>query len=171
MEKEIKSKVLNEIGALYVSHFNAGKQMSGSTFVLPKEKFQSLIADLGILHTDESKSIDFMSCKVYCSKNEIEEIEFVENSLDVEEKDGEERAQLLKDASSKISEEIKEILRQRKEALVNALKEAGITFADEEAFKQFAKTQIIHEERNGADAFIYEGKVLIEFPNKYNLKK
>lgn len=165
MDKEIDVPILKELGQMYIDLYNADKQMQGSTFIVQKKRFEELKTALNIA-PDNDKNITFMNVNVVCSDVEAgtDEIVFVENTLNIGEDN--DRKELLQNAHSQLAEKISEEVRQRKIKVIEALKNVGITFADDEAFTQFAKSQLEAEEIDGVQVVKYNGKILIEFKPK-----
>lgn len=172
MGQEIYSPILTELGKMYVSLHNEGRQMNGSTFIIQKNRYEEFINSLP--KQNKESTLKFMDCEIVCSdvETETDEILFIENSLDIDGNFGQERKELLKNSHSQIADGIRKVLAERKQKILEALKSRGIVFADDEAFKQFAKTQLEHGKTEaGEEVVMYGSDVLIKFSNDFKVKQ
>ena len=159
-----KSEILQEIGDLYMAAKNNDKIKVGCAIIIPKARYVEYLQSLGL---PAGSKAEFMGVPLIQSKTDAEEIIFLESQFGELEGLGTDGGV---DMHLAVATAFRNRLTELKNNLINKLELGGIIFQNDEAFNEFARTQLIIEEHDDEDVIFYEGKEFMRIKSKFQIK-
>lgn len=159
-----KENILQEIGDLYMAAKNNDKVKAGCAIIIPKVRYAEYLTSLGL---PAGSKAEFMGVPLIPSNTETDELIFIESrfaDLDGLGTDG------GVDMHLAVATAFRNRLTELKNNLINKLELGGIIFQNDEAFNEFARTQLIIEEHGEEDVIFYEGKEFMRIKSKFQIK-
>lgn len=158
--------ILQEIGDFYMSMKNNDRVKAGCAIVIPRSKYKQYLEALSLTET-QMKNVKFMDVPLIPSNTDTDQLVFLESQfmeLDNAELSGD------ADAHKAIADVFRNRMADLQARLINKLELEGISFQNDEAFKEFARTQLIIETQGDDDIILYEGKEFLRFKSKFEIK-
>ncbi len=155
--------ILEELGDTFAAAKNNDLIKAGCAIVLHQNLFDEYLQAIGV-QKSELKAVQFMGVPVIASASVGEDIVFLESRFpELGSEDG-------VDLISGVAQAFKARLTELKNLVSEALKSKGITFQNDTAFSEFARTQLIVETHGAEDVIFYEGEELLRYKSNFKPK-
>lgn len=156
--------ILQEIGDLYMAAKNNDKVKVGSAIILPQKKYNDYLTAINL---PAGSKAQFMGTPILVSKTDSEEIIFMGSQFSELEGYGTEEGA---DIHSAVANAFRNRLESLKKMLVEKLEIGGIIFQNDEAFSEFARTQLVIETLGDESIIFYEGKEFMRYKSNFKPK-